>query len=196
MSGQAGNPEDRFSHDTAHFQKTMHSTVWLAVYCAYVLCLNVSAESLIDHPLIEDIVPQGEVINSAEYIRDTERRYQKKRTITRAAKGLAVVENLLAGAKKVSTESKKYRLYTKKGDVETALYDFSSVNPRMETQTKRRKGPLITARTQQALVGTVGDRRLILMPKGDKFSRQSPVLEIRSFTDALHDRIVYKTAEK
>ena len=144
-------------------------------------------------------MPQGEVINSAEYISDTERRYQRKRTITRAAKGLAVVENLLAGAKKVSTESKKYRLYTKEGDVETALYDFASVNPRMEAQTKRRKGPLITTksgRTQKALIGTVGDRRLILMPKGDKFSRQSPVLEIRSFTDALHDRIVYKITEK
>ena len=42
-------------------------------------------------------------------------------------------------------------------------------------------------------IGTVGDRRFILMLDGDKNSKPNPVLEIRSATDALYDRIVYKT---
>ena len=76
------------------------------------------------------------------------------------------------------------------------MRDFYSVDPRMEPRTKQHKfKPPITTfsgRARTAYIGTVGDRRFVLLPKGDKWSNHSPVLEIRSFTDDLHDRIVYK----
>ena len=115
-----------------------------------------------------------------------------KRAVTLAAKGLAALETLLTGAKKVPTVSKSYRLYKKKGSLETALNDFNSVEPVLTNQHANRPKLGGRGRSRKPLMGTVGDRRLILMPDGDGFSRHSPVLEIRSATDALHDRIVYK----
>ena len=102
------------------------------------------------------------------------------------------MEKLLADAKKVSTPSKNYRLYKKNGNLDTAIKDFHSVEPVLAGPNKSRPKWSGRGRSRQPLMGTVGDRRLILMPSGDGYSKHSPVLEIRSATDALHDRIVYK----
>ena len=48
------------------------------------------------------------------------------------------------------------------------------------------------SQTDDVIMGTVGDRRLILLLQGDRASKYNPVLEIRSPTDSLHDRIVYR----
>ena len=45
---------------------------------------------------------------------------------------------------------------------------------------------------QRSLIGQAGDRRIILRPLGDKLSHGSPVIEIRSFTDDIYEKIVYK----
>ena len=76
---------------------------------------------------------------------------------------------------------------------ETALQDFYSVT--MLTNPKQNRPHIFTGnrRAGQTLMGIVGDRRLILMPDGGRFSRHASVLEIRSTTDAYYDRIVYKT---
>ena len=121
----------------------------------------------------------------AEYTNDI-----RKRSITKAAQGLAAMEKILTGARKFRT-TKNSRNYRKNGNRETALKDFYSVEPVVSNIPQTRKWPL-RGRAFDVHIGTVGDRRLILMLDGDKYSKPNPVLEIRSATDALYDRIVYK----
>ena len=134
---------------------------------------------------------QGMLSNDAAYESEPAERNVRKRAITRAVKGMVAVGKLLTGATKVATQSNKYRLYRKNGDINSAIRDFYSVEP-MLTQNRPN---LFTARRRTILIiGTVGDRRLHLMPDGDKHSRHSPVLEIRSDrTEAYDYRIVYWT---
>ena len=118
----------------------------------------------------------------------------KKRGITQAAKGLAAVEKLLTGVREFRSISKNFRTYTKTGNMQTALEDFYSVKPYVAANRNKNTYHLFRgyARGGQNLIGLVGDRRLILLNNGDKYSRRLPVLEIRSPLDALYDRIVYK----
>ena len=116
-----------------------------------------------------------------------------KRTVTRAAKELAAIETLLTGAKKVWTPSKNFRLYKKNGNLDTALKDFHSVEPvslpyKNAISMKKLRG------YSRAIMGFVGDKRLILLLDGDRYS-YLPVLEIWSATDALFDKIVYTYAK-
>ena len=141
-----------------------------------------------------DATPHGMLHSDVRYETDMEKRSLWKRAITRAAKGMAVVGKLLTGATKVATPSKTFRAYRKNGNYETALQDFYSVEPRL-TKPKQFGGrPSFNFGSKRSapLIGTVGDRRLILLPNGDGRSN-SPVLEIRSITNAEYDRIVYKT---
>ena len=143
-----------------------------------------------------DAVPPGMLYSDAGYETDVERRSLKRRAITRAAKGIAAVEKLLTGATKVATQSKNYRAYKKNGDIQSALQDFYSVEPALVNKRQNdRKAFSRHGRHGQVITGTVGDRRIILLPNGDGYSRHSPVLEIRSITDADYDRIVYKPTE-
>ena len=126
-----------------------------------------------------------------------EKRGLWKRAITGAAKGIAAVAKLLTGATKVATSSKPFRAYRKNGNYETTQQDFYSVEPRL-TKAKQFGGTTgfdfgRRRDSHGSLVGTHGDRRLILRPNGDWYSRHSPVLEIRSITNADYGRIVYKT---
>ena len=109
---------------------------------------------------------------------------------------MAAVGKLLTGAKKSWTQSTTYRLYKKNGNQQSAIQDFYSVEPKLAK--RKPNSPTIGSwrgRSRQALTGTVGDRRLILMPNGDAMSRHSPVLEIKSISSAYthYDRIVYKS---
>ena len=119
---------------------------------------------------------------------------RETRALTGAAKSVAALEKILTSAKKVKTPAKSYRLYRKEGTLQTAMDDFYSVEPIV-----RKRNPKIpsfvfsTGRTQQnALIGQVGNTRLILMPYGDKYSKHAPVLEIRSGIEPVYERIVYK----
>ena len=159
-------------------------TFWFSGCCAYGLCMITSAET-------HHVAQQGMLSNDAAYESEPVERNVRKRAITRAVKGMAAVEKLLTGATKVATLSKKYRLYKKNGDIDSAIRDFYSVG----TMLTQNMPNLFTARRRTILIiRTVGDRRLHLMPYGDRYSRHSPVLEIRSDrTDAYDYRIVYRT---
>ena len=108
------------------------------------------------------------------------------RAIAQVAKGNAAVQKLLRGAKKVGSKSKIFYKYQKDGNIETAMHDFNSVLPKMETLRQNMHYPT------DRLVGTIGNIRLVLMKNGDSWSRGSPVLEIRSAYDKVYDKIVYK----
>ena len=122
-------------------------------------------------------------------IQDTARRL---RALAKTAKGMAAVEKLLTGAKKVKTDSMNYRSFKKNGNYKVALADFNSVKPRVKKPNPNR---IVYGRPKSigsALVGSVGDVRLILMRNGDNFSNGAPVLEIRPALDPLYTRIEYK----
>ena len=122
---------------------------------------------------------------------------RETRAVTGAAKSVAALEKLLTSAKKVHTPSKNYILYRREGNLQTAMDDFYSMNPVWsKANPKRRKFVGSRGRSgQEALLGQVGNKRLILMPYGDKYSKYAPVLEIRSNMDPFFDRIVYKYKE-
>ena len=122
---------------------------------------------------------------------DVEIRALTKRSLSQAAKGIAAAETILTGARKYYT-TKKARFWKKTGDLQTAIDDFYSIEPVVKRQ-HRSSGNWYQSRNRRGhvLIGTVGDRRLILLKQGDPLSKFNPVLEIRGFTDALYDRIVY-----
>ena len=144
-----------------------------------------------------DAATHGMLHSDVEYETVMEKRGLWKRAITGAAKGMAAVAKFLTGATKVATSSKTFRAYRKNGNYETTLQDFYSVEPRLTKakQFGRTTGFDFGRRRDShgSLIGTVGDRRLSLRPNGDWYSRHSPVLEIRSITNAEYGRIVYKT---
>ena len=132
-----------------------------------------------------DSAPRA-VYNDAGYEIDGERQDLRKRAVlTPLFRGMAAADKLLTGARKFRT-TKKSRSYKKIGNRQTALEDFYSVEPQIRKWELR-------GRAVDVYIGTVGDRRLILMLDGDRLSKPAPVLEIRSATDVLYDRIVYKT---
>ena len=177
------------------FQMVKFFTFWFTGCCIYMLGMTSVSESQRHNQLPgsqTDAAPPRMLYSDAGYEIDVEKTGLRKRAISRAAKGMAALEKLLTGATKVHTSSKNFRLYKKNGNRQTALEDFYSVDPMLTKRNQRPKIHLRYSRTE-VLVGTVGDRRLILMPNGDRYSRQSSVLEIRSASDAYYDRIVYKT---
>ena len=121
---------------------------------------------------------------------DVEIRALTKRSLSQAAKGIAAAETILTAARKYRT-TKTARFWKKTGNLQTAIDDFNSVQPVVKRphpfgdwdQPRNRRG--------HVLVGTVGDRRLILIPQGVPASKFNPVLEIRGFKDALYDRVIY-----
>ena len=118
----------------------------------------------------------------------------RTRAVGQTAKGAAAVQKLLSGAKRARTTSKNYLTFRKDGGFETALADFNSVKPVLNKVHPRYinlKGP----NTNYPMAGAVGDTRLILLQNGDRFSKGSPVLQIRPALDPLYTRIVYKTPE-
>ena len=117
----------------------------------------------------------------------TYRRDLRKRSASLAAKGLAAVEAQLTGTKKGHI-TRKAIIYRKNGNRQTALNDFKSVEPVL-TRSKTYGRDSV----EDLHMGTVGDRRLILKPYGDRYSRGRPVLEIRSATDSHYIRIDYMT---
>ena len=130
--------------------------------------------------------------NNAGYEIDGERQDLRKRAVlTPLFRGMAAADKLLTGARKFRT-TKKSRSYKKIGNRQTALEDFYSVEPVVQNIPQIRKWEL-RGRAVDVYIGTVGDRRLILMLDGDRLSKPAPVLEIRSAADVLYDRIVYKT---
>ena len=122
----------------------------------------------------------------------TNRRDLRKRSASLAAKGLAAVEALLTGTKKGAI-TRKARIYTKIGNSQTALNDFKSVEPVLTRVNINNFNTPSRNRIEDIRFGTVGDRRLILKPYGDRYSRGRPVLEIRSATDSHYIRIDYMT---
>ena len=122
---------------------------------------------------------------------DTHRSDLAKRSASLAVRGLAALETLLTGATKYRT-NKQARFYRKRGNRQTALADFNAVQPVLTRQNPNALRVRQGKRPGQVFIGTAGDRRLILMLGGDKNSGYSPVLEIRTATDHLFDRIIYK----
>ena len=124
---------------------------------------------------------------------DVEMRALTKRSLSQAAKGIAAAETILTAARKYRT-TKTARFWKKTGNLQTAIDDFNSVQPVVKRK-HRNSGNFnhdqLRYRRGHNLVGTVGDRRLILLPQGDPASKFNPVLEIRGFTDALYDRVIY-----
>ena len=113
---------------------------------------------------------------------------------TRAARlGMAAAQRLLRGAEKIGTKDKQFRTYIKTGNYETALADFNSVEPVLETVNPKRIYYGRRKSIKTSLVATVGNTRLILRKTGDRYSEGLPVLEIRPFLDPLYTRIVYET---
>ena len=163
--------------------------MWFAVFCTLIALPNSQAEQQL--PEIQyDIATQAIDISKDET--DTFRiRNLRKRSANLAAKGMAALEKLLNGATKYRTNSQA-RFYRKPGNRETALNDFNSVKPVLNRQNANTLRVRAGKRPGQVIIGTVGDRRLILMMGGDRNSGYLPVLEIRSATDVLFDRIVYK----
>ena len=108
-------------------------TFWLTGCCICALGMTPFSDSQPVHQLKDsqiDAAPPGTLLYSdAGYEIDVEKMNRMKRAITRAAKGMAAVEKLLTGAKKVWTKSQNYRLYKKNGNQESALQDFYSVEP-------------------------------------------------------------------
>lgn len=129
--------------------------------------------------------------NDARLESDAYRGERRKKAVTQTAKGLAVLQALLRGAKEIPTKSNRYRLYKKYGNLDTALKDFNSVKPDF-TGPKRYGWNSQGLKIFKPRIKIVGDRKLILMPDGDRYSRRSPVLQIWTDTDVLYDRIVYK----
>ena len=117
------------------------------------------------------------------------------RAISQATKATAVVEKLLAGAKRVRSRSKNYVNFSKDGDYATALADFNAANPVLH-KVNRSYINMRGSNKNYPLAGAVGDTRLILRPNGDRKSKGLPVLEIRHALDPLYIRIVYKKTEK
>ena len=125
---------------------------------------------------------------------DVEIRPLTKRSLSGAKKGIAAAETILTGARKYFSTTNA-RVWIKTGNLQTAVDDFNSVKPVVKRQ-NRNSGNWNQQgnRRGNVLVGTVGDRRLILiMPKVGTASQSNPVLEIRGVTDALYDRIIYTT---
>ena len=143
-------------------------------------------------PKLSDAQPGAELHAGAVHEMNADDSGRETRAITGTAKGLAAAQKLLAGAEKVKTTSKNFRKYLKAGNYETALADFNSVEP--VVMKANRSFNFGHPRSQNPpLLGRVGDTRLILWQNGDLYSRGSPVLEIKSASDAMYDRIVYKT---
>ena len=90
--------------------------------------------------------------------------------------------------------TKKIRKYEKPGNADTALLDFYSVQPaNVQRKSNFNFGNLRKGYDgDYNIIGRVGDKQLILRPKGDRLSNHNPVLEIRTATDTAYDRIVYK----
>lgn len=177
----------------------MNFLFWFIGFCVHVSCATVPVKRQTPQQPSgrqNDFVRQGMIGTNAEYDIKPEKGV-RKRAINAATKGLVAVEKLLMGSRKATTSSKNYRLYRKHGNVNTAIQDFHSVEPRIITnkKTNKRKPSNVfrtSRRTDDVIMGTVGDRRLILLLQGDRASKYNPVLEIRSPTDSLHDRIVYR----
>ena len=103
------------------------------------------------------------------------------------------MQKLLSGAKRVRTISKNYLTFRKDGGYETALADFNSVKPvlnKVHPSYINLKGP----NTNYPMAGTVGDTRLILLQNGDRFSKGSPVLQIRPALSLVHVRNLHPGA--
>ena len=151
--------------------------------CCILIVLSESPAALQTSELQTDAVSQRKhTSNEWNVVRGL-----RKRSASLGAKGLAAMETLLTGTKKTRT-TKNARFYKKIGNRQTALDDFNSVEPVLAKYNPNRPQ---FGRLGERRIGAVGDRRLILMLDGDRKSRYSPVLEIRSATDALFDRIVY-----
>ena len=118
----------------------------------------------------------------------------RTRAVSQSAKATAVIEKLLAEAKRIRSRSKNYVTFGKDGDYATALADFNSANPVL-TKVHRSYINLRGSYKNDPLAGTVDDTRLILRQNGDGISRGSPVLEIRTALDPIYTRIVYKKTE-
>ena len=123
----------------------------------------------------------------------------RTRAISQATKATAVVEKLLAEAKRVRSRSKNYVSFRKDGDYATALADFNAANPVLHKVNRsyiNMRGSNRGSNKNYPLAGAVGDTRLILRQNGDRKSKGLPVLEIRHALDPLYIRIVYKKTEK
>ena len=196
-----GNPEDRFSHNEAHLAMRLIQFQMMKLFTRFPVCFVLVMGMLtIGEPHSEaklsDAQPGAELYASAVYEMNADDFGRETRAITGTAKGLAAAQKLLAGAEKVKTTSKNYRSYMKAGNYETALADFNSVTAVVKKANPVGLFSYLGPRSNPygpTLLGRVGDRRLILKQSGDLYSRGSPVLEIRSASDAMYDRIVYKT---
>ena len=136
----------------------------------------------------------GDIRPIAEIFTDSASHVRRARAIIQTPRGIAATRKLLEGAYAVKTTSKNFRSYKKDGDIRAALRDFESVSPAVMKQKRQRLNFGRNHKYNNALVGTVGDTRLILLKQGDAFSRGLPVLEIRKpyALDPLYDRIVYQ----
>ena len=153
-------------------------TIWLTGLCI----TTISSESPDEHQLE---VTQRIVYNDARGEGYTYKRDLTKRAITRAAKGLFVMEKLLTGTKKVAT-TKNARFYYKEDNRQSAFHDFNSVKQHLIKPNVNNLNPVRSI--GKVFFSSVGDRRLILMLDGDRSNKFSPVLEIRSAKDALYDK--------
>ena len=160
----------------------------------FILVLSFAslAESQVDKNI--DGVQCGNKMHSATGLVKIDNIDRRKMAISRSTRGIADVQRLLTVAKKIKTKSKNYRNYEKEGNYYTALADFNSLKPKVtKTPNWSLYGRNPSSLAQQYLIGDVGDVRLVLWRYGDRFNRGPPVLEIRSASDALYDRIVYKS---
>ena len=123
---------------------------------------------------------------------DAEIRALTKRSVSGAAKGIAAAEAILSGARKYRT-TKTARFWKKTGNLRTAIADFNSVQPVLDTRKPYSVYWKQSLNRKANVIGTIGDRRFILIPNGDPKSKFKPVVEIRTPADTLYDRIIYTT---
>ena len=134
-------------------------------------------------------------LGADKYFRAGHRPVLSKRAVSQSAKAVAVVENLLAKAKRMTmSRSTKYVSFRKNGDYATALADFNSANPVLHKI--NRNYLTIRGSNKNYPLWAVGNTRLILRQSGDMKSKGSPVLEIRPALDPIYTRIVYQKTEK
>lgn len=118
---------------------------------------------------------------------------RKTRAIPFAVKGIFALKSLIKGTKPVKSYSYQFRKYEKPGDANTAINDYYSIKP--ENSKIMNIGIELKSKPGTVLTGLAGDRRIVLLLDGDKWSKGRPVLEVIDTKTKIMpniDRIVYK----
>lgn len=175
-------------------------SIRFTVVCGSVLLLLTGVHSF-EHQSLKLDNGHYELKDHMPYTGEREKRAYYPQNPFLFTRGLHALNQLLHGAKRVWTPSRKFRKYEKFGDEKAALSDFYSIKPENIEATKN-KFQLGHIQTEgQVYHGTVGDREVRLLLNGDGYSNGRPVLDvIESRSSSLRnskdqpyvDRFIYK----